>query len=181
MKTDPTGWERAYLCHLVESVEEVGGYDGPRLGGFPYRKAVAAFLKLRDESVGPGEADDEERLESADIILSLTTPARAEALDEGVAGERGKSRGQVAYEGWAQGLPGCEWANQTRTQKRAWEASAKAVIDASPVPAQDDDKLRRAVEALDAAYRRWVVEAGESNDVLQCVGPVIAALKPEGK
>lgn len=82
LKTDPTGWERSYLCHLVGSVEEVGGYDGPRLDDFPYRKTVAAFLKLRDESVGPGEADDEERMESADIILSLTTPARAEAQDE---------------------------------------------------------------------------------------------------
>lgn len=27
---DPQGWERAYLSHLVASVEEVGGYDGPQ-------------------------------------------------------------------------------------------------------------------------------------------------------
>ncbi|SPU44280.1 hypothetical protein [Brevundimonas diminuta] len=27
---DPNGWERQYLSHLVESVEEVGGYDGPQ-------------------------------------------------------------------------------------------------------------------------------------------------------
>lgn len=49
-------------------------------------------------------------------------------------GGRGKSRGQVAYEGWSMGLPGCEWANQTRTQKRAWEASAAAVLNAAPAP-----------------------------------------------
>lgn len=29
MDTDPRGIELDYLSHLVESVEEVGGYDGP--------------------------------------------------------------------------------------------------------------------------------------------------------
>ncbi|WP_295228022.1 hypothetical protein [uncultured Brevundimonas sp.] len=142
LKTDPTGWERAYLCHLVGSVEEVGGYDGPRLDDFPYRKTVAAFLKLRDESVGPDEADDEERLESADIILSLTTPARAEAQDEGAAGE------PVA------------WAFRCRDSKSGWMLSQSAptnplIVDRpqvwevtplyahpSPTPAADADWVR---------------------------------------
>lgn len=39
----------------------------------------------------------------------------------------GRTLGQVAYEGCAQGLPGCEWSNQTATQKRAWEKAAQAV------------------------------------------------------
>lgn len=39
----------------------------------------------------------------------------------------GKSLGQIAYEGWAGGLPGCEWANQTATQMQAWDRAARAV------------------------------------------------------
>lgn len=83
-----------------------------------------------------------------------------------------------------------QWTPHRHEQWSGWEVSIEDPritgprryrsvhpLYTAPVPAQDDDKLRIAVEALDAAYRRWVVEAGESNDVLQCVGPVIAALK----
>lgn len=87
LKTNPQGWERNYLCHLVESVEELGGYDGPRLDRRDDRQAVADFLKLRDENVGPGEADDAERLESADAILALLS-ARPLALGGQPGAER---------------------------------------------------------------------------------------------
>lgn len=50
----------------------------------------------------------------------------------------------------------------------------------SPAPATAD-KLRVAVEALGKAYRAWIVEGGESVDVLERVGPVLAALNEGGK
>lgn len=74
-----------YLCHLVESVEELGGYDGPRLDRRDDRQAVADFLKLRDESVGHSEVDDAERLESADAILSALRPQPSGETREAVA------------------------------------------------------------------------------------------------
>lgn len=49
---DPQGWERRYLSHLVESVEEVGSYDGP-----PARedaKPVAWRWKTPIQHVGDG-------------------------------------------------------------------------------------------------------------------------------
>jgi hypothetical protein len=42
------------------------------------------------------------------------------------------------------------------------------------------DKLRLAKEALEKAYRAWFVEAGESVAVLECVGPILAALNEGG-
>lgn len=47
-----------------------------------------------------------------------------------------------------------------------------------PAPATAD-KLRVAVEALEKAYRAWFVEGGESVDVLECVGPLLAALNEQ--
>ena len=37
------------------------------------REEIAAFLKLRDESLSPGEADDDERRGSADAIIAAAT------------------------------------------------------------------------------------------------------------
>lgn len=93
----------------------------------------------------PAYVMSEPHLSGWRVVLGYETLADAQAAQSAVSapeareGEavgygRGKSRGQVAYEGWAQGLPGCEWANQTETQKRAWELSAKAVLSASPTP-----------------------------------------------
>ena len=48
-----------------------------------------------------------------------------------------------------------------------------------PAPATAD-KLRVAKEALEKAYRAWFVEGGESVDVLECVGPILAALNEGG-
>lgn len=45
IKTDPNGAERGYLSHLVESVEEVGGYDGPLTPLSPANGEVAAAVE----------------------------------------------------------------------------------------------------------------------------------------
>lgn len=77
--------ELDYLSHLAESVEEVGGYDGPLrpLARTPMdREAVAAFLKERDQSVEAYEASDEERLESAEAILGLVSAHPAHEAGE---------------------------------------------------------------------------------------------------
>lgn len=60
--------------------------------------------------------------------------ASSSSVVQGDAGGVERSPGQVAYEGWAQGLPGCEWSNQTATQKRAWEKAAQAVAALRPQP-----------------------------------------------
>ena len=60
----------------------------------------------------------------------------------------GKTLGQVAYDGWAQGLPGCEWSNQTATQKRAWEKAAQAVLAESVANEHGED-----LQMLLTAYR----------------------------
>ena len=44
IKTDPNGTERGYLSHLAESVEEVGGYDGPLTPLSPANGEVAAAV-----------------------------------------------------------------------------------------------------------------------------------------
>lgn len=62
------------------------------------------------------------------------SPASSSSVVQGDAGGVERSPGQVAYEGWAQGLPGCEWSNQTATQKRAWEKAAQAVAALRPQP-----------------------------------------------
>lgn len=113
-----------------------------------------------------------------------TTPARAEAQDEGAAGECGKSLGQVAYEGWAQGLPVCEWAKQTRTQQRAWENAAQAVIDAHPypIPAADADRVRIAVEALpNGTYQKseTVTATAEGEETFAELRQLVATALPE--
>ena len=83
LTTDPQGWERSYLCHLVKSVEETGGYSGPQsIGGM--REAVACIIKERVS--GPHftdptlhEAMDRDRLTAADAIISLLSPAAPDA------------------------------------------------------------------------------------------------------
>lgn len=78
---------------------------------------------------------------AAELLAILKPPAREDAQPAG-----DKSVGQIAYEGWAQGLPGCEWANQTTTQKRAWEKAGQAVrTHLAP------GRVRVAVEALTVA------------------------------
>lgn len=64
----------------------------------------------------------------------LPSPASSSSVVQGDAGGVERSPGQVAYEGWVQGLPGCEWSNQTATQKRAWEKAAQAVAALRPQP-----------------------------------------------
>ena len=61
---------------------------------------------------------------------------------------REKPLGQVAYEGWAQGLPGCEWSNQTETQKRAWSKAAYAILTALASGSGDHAELARLAESL---------------------------------
>lgn len=130
----------------LEILERLLDHSGAR-GSFDAMKhgdAVKDAEELLRSARSPGHTDLMVTPESIDTYM--------EAQDEGAAGERGKSRGQVAYEGWAQGLPGCEWANQTRTQQCAWEKAAQAVIDAhpSPTPAADADRVRIAVELINA-------------------------------
>jgi hypothetical protein len=59
---------------------------------------------------------------------------------------REKVLGQIAYEGWAQGLPGCEWDNQTATQKRAWSKASDAIL-AALASSGDHAELARLAEA----------------------------------
>lgn len=60
---------------------------------------------------------------------------------------REKPLGQIAYDGWAQGLPGCEWDNQTETQKRAWSKAADAILTALASGSGDHAELARLAEA----------------------------------
>lgn len=74
---------------------------------------------------------------------------------------REKPLEQVAYEGWAQGLPGCEWSNQTETQKRAWSKAASAILTALASGSGDHAELARLVESL----RRGKVSQGDRSRV----------------
>ena len=69
-------------------------------------------------------------------------------------GVEGRTPGQVAYEGWAQGLPGCEWSNQTATQKRAWEKAAQAVAALTP-PAEPASRPAGEGETTQHTPRCW--------------------------
>lgn len=61
---------------------------------------------------------------------------------------REKALGQIAYDGWAQGLPGCEWDNQTETQKRAWSKAADAILTALASGSGDHAELARLKAAM---------------------------------
>lgn len=146
--------QREAVARIVEIAVVRHGVEETALEGTLWdADAILALIRPAPVALG-GQHSTPTDFPPDDVLACVedTTPARAEAQDEGAAGERGKSRGQVAYEGWAQGLPGCEWANQTRTQQRAWEKAAQAVIDAhpSPTPAADADRVRIAVEAIQA-------------------------------
>lgn len=125
----PEGDELSFLAFLVESVEEVGGYDGPPAS-----------------------------------ISAPTTPARAEAQNEGAAGERD------AFEKWycddaatvgIKILPieilalreGDTYGAHRITLNSKWEAWQARAAHPSPTPAADADadadRVRIAVEALE--------------------------------
>ena len=122
----PEGDELSFLAFLVESVEEVGGYDGPSAS-----------------------------------TPAPTTPARAEAQDEGAAGEwPALAIAQAEYDHWIKEAlkhkrpKGLRSDCENRDLERA--RIAKRILDKiaahpSPTPAADADRVRLAVEALEEA------------------------------
>lgn len=118
-------------------------------------------------------------------IYCVTTPARAEARDEGAAGERMDSAFKIAsdlhaaYEQLIYGLPRyLEAENLTDEENMVREAyitldvtahRLAALSDAHPSapPAADEDRVRIAVEALELAAIRFdeIYEAAEVDDV----------------
>lgn len=103
----PEGDELSFLAFLVESVEEVGGYDGP----------------------------------------SASTPARAEAQDEGAALS---ASDRACY----------EYPGKNQSDLRAAFVAGACFIAAhpSPTPAADADGVRIAVEAI------WEIAGGRATD-----------------
>lgn len=65
-----------------------------------------------------------------------------------------KTPGRIAYEGWAQGLPGCKWDNQTATQKHAWECAAAAL--AAPGGEREAPKITQdGPHKVERSGQRW--------------------------
>jgi len=90
MAGDPNGWERAYLSHLVASVEEVGGYDGPQAR----EEAQPVAYEIVSYDIYPGSVwipvneADEYRAKYGCVLRPLyTTPPAPEAENLRVAVE----------------------------------------------------------------------------------------------
>lgn len=115
----PEARELEYLAHLAESVEEVGGYDGPAKplyavsGGeaepVAWREALEPFAKIAASY--PDLADDDfcggiqmRTYRAAQAALSASTPQGDWLPIEG-AGEWKDGR---TVQLWFPGLPGCE-------------------------------------------------------------------------
>lgn len=112
----PEGDELSFLAFLVESVEEVGGYDGP----------------------------------------SASTPARAEAQDEGAAGEASAYRVRMISNDPAEWVLMHPEKALDFLSRKGWE-SQPLYAHPSPTAAADADRVRIACEI--------------ARDALKCEGP----------
>ena len=124
------------------SIDEVRALADPTpMGGEveALREAINLILPLAKGYVAKNNVGSNQSYIEHAEALAASSPSPAQG------GTRGKSRGQIAYEGWAQGLAGCKWSNQTATQKRAWELAASAVL-AAPTPMGGEVEALREAE-----------------------------------
>lgn len=192
---------------------EASGSEREAVARTMLRDAFIAGRVVSTATTGSQDQRDAEAYAAERDLSSLsTTPARAEAQDEGAAGEAVARftegvgvpsfyeredqlpfdvMDEAAIERWRE--MGREGNGHELVANRNSVRRFVALIDRirfyqplnraypSPPPAADEERVRIAVEALEGSYLRWVINEGESVEVLERVGPLLAALKSEGK
>ena len=157
---NPQGWERAYLSHLVASVEEVGGYDGPQA-----REEALPVLWTEDMERERREADYERGFRHG-------KESAFEAAGSKPVAWRGRDLDAFGDGAWSvcSFKPSCDVVEPLYTTP----------------PAPEAEKLRVAVEALEAQEdqsKRGILfmTRDEVDRVTRLRREALSALQQEGR